>query len=98
MAKHLKPLEEDGINLWKLLAPDSEYEGEEPWVNEPDKHNLLVNCYVYSLFATIEATVLMYACTDSESGKELKRKRAGFVRTLKWIAKYYEMLKGLEEL
>jgi len=96
MAKHLKPLDEDGVNLWKLLAPDDGERGEE-WLNEPDKHELLVNCYVYSLFATIQATVMLYACTDGEENKSLKKKRSGFMRTLKWIVKYHEMMKGLDE-
>ncbi len=96
MAKHIKPLDDDGVNLWKLLAPEDGMNNDD-WLNIPDKSNLLVNCFVYSLFASMEATVLMYSCTNAEASRDLKKRRAGFVRTLKWIAKYHEMIKGLDE-
>lgn len=96
MARHIKPLDEDGINLWKMLAPEDGAR-EEDWLNVPDKHELLINCFVYSLFASIDATVMMYSCTDAEVGKGVKKKRSGFMRTLKWISKYHQMLKGLDE-
>ncbi len=98
MAKHLKPLDKDGINLWSMLAPSEEEDAEKCYINDPDKGILLTNCFFYSFFASIDATILMYACTSTEASKDLKKKRAGFIRTLKWIVKYHEMLKGLEEL
>lgn len=89
MATHLKPLEvgNEG-NLWKILSADDD----EGWQNEPDKSSLLVNCYLYSLFACIESTVRTYHCVDKDEAKDLKKKRAAFMRTLKWIVKYYEMI------
>jgi Cu2+-containing amine oxidase len=67
------------------------------WLNEPNKDELLLNSFVYSLFASIDATILMYSCTDAELGKSIKKKRAAFMRTLKWITKYHEMTKGLDK-
>jgi hypothetical protein len=88
MAIHLKPLDAGSEgNLWKILSKD---EGE-GWLNEPEKSSLFINCYIYSLFACVESTVRTYHCVDKDEAKDLKKKRAAFMRTLKWIVKYYEM-------
>ena len=91
MARHLKPLEagEEG-NLWKILS--QEEDNTDGWLNEPDKSILLKNCYLYSFFACVDATVKTYHCVDAEEAKNLKKRRSAYMRTLKWIVKYYEMI------
>ena len=98
MARHIKPMDEkEETNLWKILSKEDEETGHVTWVSEPDKDMLLLNCYFYSLFSCVEATTMMYECIDAEKAKFLKKRRAAFMRTLKWIVRYHDLSSGLGE-